>query len=367
MSAFFSSQFSIVCCLIDQVCHEGDPEAALVQYTTHSEALSAIRSTEAVLNNRFIKVFWHSKELQQKHEQTFGPKTETTDETESGVSSSGPSKGSIKDRLGPKVSETESVLTAVNASGTISRTVFDPSKLKKNNFNNTSKDNSNPTDANNSQTDGEKTNLSPKKKSPMADKTNKKEICEKQTKSLVELIEYQKKLMAKLEKCTTDGEKKEIKDTIAMIEEKVKLLNEEIKNLMSQKKTVKKPKTKEELRAEILNLELDLYNKMQNNELSNEEIKEQINKINKLKKMEKSFSIRGRRGSFAARSRGLSRRGGYYGRGIDSLHKVDRRTRKLLIPDINEDDITDLLEHLAVSLVFYLLYAFNRFGLKLQI
>ncbi|CAG2183784.1 unnamed protein product, partial [Oppiella nova] len=34
-----------------QVCHEGDPEAALVQYASHGEALAAIRSTEAVLNN----------------------------------------------------------------------------------------------------------------------------------------------------------------------------------------------------------------------------------------------------------------------------------------------------------------------------
>lgn len=43
-----------------QVNFGGDPEAALVTFQLPSEAKSAYRSTEAVLNNRFIKVFWHN-------------------------------------------------------------------------------------------------------------------------------------------------------------------------------------------------------------------------------------------------------------------------------------------------------------------
>lgn len=43
-----------------QVCYEGDPEAAIITFSSHAEANAAYRSTEAVLNNRFIKVFWHS-------------------------------------------------------------------------------------------------------------------------------------------------------------------------------------------------------------------------------------------------------------------------------------------------------------------
>lgn len=42
-----------------QVAYEGDPEAALIQFATHAEAKAAISSTEAVLNNRFIKMYWH--------------------------------------------------------------------------------------------------------------------------------------------------------------------------------------------------------------------------------------------------------------------------------------------------------------------
>ena len=43
-----------------QVNFGGDPEAALVTFQIPAEAKAAYRSTEAVLNNRFIKVFWHN-------------------------------------------------------------------------------------------------------------------------------------------------------------------------------------------------------------------------------------------------------------------------------------------------------------------
>ena len=43
-----------------QVNFNGDPEAALVTFQMPIEAKNAYRSTEAVLNNRFIKVFWHN-------------------------------------------------------------------------------------------------------------------------------------------------------------------------------------------------------------------------------------------------------------------------------------------------------------------
>lgn len=45
-----------------QISYDDDPEAAIVTFSTHAEANVAYRSTEAVLNNRFIKVFWHSQQ-----------------------------------------------------------------------------------------------------------------------------------------------------------------------------------------------------------------------------------------------------------------------------------------------------------------
>lgn len=41
--------------------YENNPESALVKFSNNFEATSAIRSTEAVLNNRFIKVCWLNK------------------------------------------------------------------------------------------------------------------------------------------------------------------------------------------------------------------------------------------------------------------------------------------------------------------
>ncbi|XP_060808943.1 RNA-binding protein 26 isoform X2 [Amyelois transitella] len=49
-----------------QVCFEGDPEAALITFSNPTEANIAYKSTEAVLNNRFIKVFWHNPENKQE-------------------------------------------------------------------------------------------------------------------------------------------------------------------------------------------------------------------------------------------------------------------------------------------------------------
>lgn len=43
-----------------QVCYDGDLEAALITYATRLEAMAAYKSTIPILNNRFIKVFWHT-------------------------------------------------------------------------------------------------------------------------------------------------------------------------------------------------------------------------------------------------------------------------------------------------------------------
>ncbi|KRZ61909.1 Protein SWAP [Trichinella nativa] len=44
-----------------RVCYEGDPQAALITYMTRPQALAAYKSTDPILNNRFIRVFWHNQ------------------------------------------------------------------------------------------------------------------------------------------------------------------------------------------------------------------------------------------------------------------------------------------------------------------
>ncbi|KAL9973174.1 hypothetical protein ACROYT_G019591 [Oculina patagonica] len=50
-----------------QVCAFGDPEAALVQFSHHSEAKAAYSCPDAVLANRFIRVFWHNPDRHQNN------------------------------------------------------------------------------------------------------------------------------------------------------------------------------------------------------------------------------------------------------------------------------------------------------------
>lgn len=39
--------------------YQNDPEGALIQFASPDEARRAMQSTEAVLNNRFIRVHWY--------------------------------------------------------------------------------------------------------------------------------------------------------------------------------------------------------------------------------------------------------------------------------------------------------------------
>lgn len=65
-----------------QVAFGGDPEAALIQYTKNEEARRAISSIEAVLNNRFICVYWHREpgitSVPQQQEQSSGGQAATS-------------------------------------------------------------------------------------------------------------------------------------------------------------------------------------------------------------------------------------------------------------------------------------------------
>ena len=49
-----------------QIKYDNDPEGAVVQFASHPEAAAAHRCPEAVLGNRFIKLFWHNKDQEKQ-------------------------------------------------------------------------------------------------------------------------------------------------------------------------------------------------------------------------------------------------------------------------------------------------------------
>ena len=90
-----------------QINFENDPEAALVTFSSPDEAFRAYKSTEAVLNNRFIRVYWHNKEKVRSYfnKQAWKPQNTNSclivflQENEDG-DGSGAGRVSVKDRLG---------------------------------------------------------------------------------------------------------------------------------------------------------------------------------------------------------------------------------------------------------------------------
>jgi hypothetical protein len=119
-----------------QVRYQGDPEAAVVQFSSHAEASAAHRCPEAVLNNRFIKLFWHNKE-QEKQDPAPEKETETDDIRTSSTSGRDSKKEeqseidkdrvSVKDRLDIKPPEDMTFPPKA------SRPVLNPNLLRKSN------------------------------------------------------------------------------------------------------------------------------------------------------------------------------------------------------------------------------------------
>lgn len=82
---------------------DNDAEAALVEYSSNAEALAAYRSTEAVLNNRFIKVFWHNSSNSNNSHSTnhsAGDKPKDAEGERTDAEKSAGEKKPIRDRLG---------------------------------------------------------------------------------------------------------------------------------------------------------------------------------------------------------------------------------------------------------------------------
>ena len=57
------SRISVICL---QVSAFGQPDIALIQFATNFEAHKAISCADAVLGNRFIRIFWHKSEAEQQ-------------------------------------------------------------------------------------------------------------------------------------------------------------------------------------------------------------------------------------------------------------------------------------------------------------
>lgn len=341
-----------------QVAYQNDPEGALIQFASPDEAKRAMQSTEAVLNNRFIRVHWfrenggegqsqgqsHSQQqpqaqpamqpsatsLKQSVKDRLGPLLTSNSEPsqDSCVASQNPSKVSVKERLGFSAKPAAPVEKVFSTSMGLTKTVFNPAALKA----------------------AQKTTEEALKKKQEALRLQQ-DVRKKKQEILEKHIETQKLLISKLEKNKTmkAEDKAKIMETLGTLTKSITKLQEEIKGVSSSSSLLRTAKSKAQAQKELLDAELDLYKKTQAGEdTALLKIKYTQLQIEAAKRGLLSPG-RGRgapaRGRGALRARGRGSRG--RGRGVPLHAVVDHRPRALEISGFTEAERVDLLPHFA--------------------
>lgn len=366
-----------------QVSFEGDPEAALVTFSSHAEANAAYRSTEAVLNNRFIKVFWHNN-TEGKQENVPPPRPSVKDRlgVPNPVSSS-----KVLNALQPKASlalKSEAVEKVIMSGNNLTKTVYIPTALKKQ---------ENPIVSSSNIQENSKAQAAAaikKTQEILAVKETLKKKQEEKRKEALKLtadlrkrkqdlldkqLAQQKLLIERLEKGGVAPEQREaLMTTIKKLQESIEKIRKDLSGgvvqvgastannssvVCSKKQSVKSPviakKSKEEAQREILDAELDLFTRQQ----EGGDTSELQRKVAELKMEAHSLGLlqgstphtRSHHRSAVHVNRSLTRmtRGSSFrGRGRGFTHVcVDHRPTKVLVSGYEEDEKTEVLAHFA--------------------
>ncbi|XP_027886811.1 RNA-binding protein 27 isoform X3 [Xiphophorus couchianus] len=352
-----------------QVVFGGDPEAALIQYTKNEEARRAISSIEAVLNNRFIRVYWHRE-----------PSTNTTgQEPTSGSQGPGsvPGQGLPHSNMHKGIKQHSPGAYVLNntvpkhhlnaAPGTTIATKTDgmnPSSDALVVAPNTQKGPYAATAAKSSSKSLGKTGKALEVQEAIKKKQEamklQQDMRKKKQEMLKTQIECQKALINRLEKnrAMKPEERANIMKTLKELTEKITQLQNEMNptsQVSSGKTNHSQPKTKTDAQKELLDAELDFHKKIS----SGEDTTDLKRKLVELRVEAKRLGLiipptgRGRgRGKMApdpgamhagrgrSRSREMMARGGVVNRMV-----VDHRPRTLAILGITQDEKEELMPH----------------------
>ncbi|XP_026278261.1 zinc finger protein swm isoform X2 [Frankliniella occidentalis] len=386
-----------------QVQFEGDPEAALVTFSSHAEANAAYRSTEAVLNNRFIKVFWHNNNNNNGANSNEQGKQENVP----------PMKPSVRERLGapvppmqvkvlntkvaPQLTDEEIEEQVMMSGNSLTKTLFIKKEVSPapaptpvlasaqvNKAQAVAKLQAQQAAAaaamklKMQEVAAAKQNIRKKQEEKRREamqitadlRKRKQELLEKQ-------LDQQKQLIQRLEKQDiTKEQRQEVLNTIKSLQESVEKIRKDLATVMGSTantikvtaaKLVKSPpstktpptnlvkKTKEEAQREILDAELDLISKQQEGadtaelqrkvailkmEAANQAIVQAPTKA--VRGALRTVRGRGITRAVAARNPALYRSGGGF-----TGHSVDHRPSKILVSGYEEDDKVDVLAHFA--------------------
>ncbi|KAI5614572.1 RNA-binding protein 26, partial [Silurus asotus] len=346
-----------------QVAYKNDPESALIQFESPEEAKRAIQSTEAVLNNRFIKMHWHRDDgppgiqthtplnmsvqqpeatsLKQSVKDRLGPLPSNSteplqDATPPSQSSQSAARSSVKDRLGFSKPAATADGKVFSTSTGLTKTFYNPAALKPGQKGGVTGTAASMEDALKKKQEALKLQQDVRKK--------KQEILEKH-------IETQKLLISKLEKnkLMKAEDKAQLMQTLNTLTDSITKLQEEIKSLSSAHTLHGGIKTKAQAQKELLDTELDLYKKTQAGE-DTAQLKLRYTQL-QLEAAKRGILTPGRgrgahtRGRGTTRGRGRGIRG--RARGVPNHAVVDHRPRALEISAFSEADRVDLLPHFA--------------------
>ncbi|KAK6475752.1 RNA-binding protein 27-like [Huso huso] len=335
-----------------QVVFGGDPEAALIQYTVNEEARRAISSTEAVLNNRFIRVYWHRENNEQQQQQTPSQAASVVPQH------ANVHKGSIEwfSRLSQKMKtfcdndgamavnkadplHTGFIQTRVfcfrslglNTSASHLKAVYSSPVMKM-----TSKPMAKSTKAVEAHEAMKKKQETLKLQQDMRKK--KQEMLEKQ-------IECQKVLINRLEKNKNmkPEERANIMKTFKELTDKISQLKDEIKPNSSTPVKSTQPKTKIDAQKELLDAEMDFHKKLSSGE-DTTDLKKKLGQL-QVEAARLGLIPTGRGKAPLVRGRGRGRGRSVRGRGVMNHMVVDHRPRALAILGVTKEEKEELMPH----------------------
>jgi len=309
-----------------QVHFEGDPGSALLTYTSSDEANTAFNSSEAIMNNRFIKVFWHRE------------------------------RGNIKERLNV-ISDRNNVLVPMeekdvdmNKEISQERSEAEEVKLKE---------------------EKAKAILAIQKNQEMLQSKHEqmKSVEEKRKSALVQqeelikskhdlldgLIEQQKALISKLEKgkaIIKVDEKNKIMKLLKELTASIDRTKEDIKTSLNV--GTGKFRTQSEIEKELLDAEMELFTLQQDGEGDTFDAQQKVNAL-RFEASRGGYSPntrppRGRGVYYRGRGRGYSPRGAYSGRSrgrgmVVGTTNIDRRPCSILVTGFDWEEKDEVVAH----------------------
>lgn len=309
-----------------EVFYNRDPEAALIQFQTHSEAAIAHSSTDAVLNNRFIQVFWHKED---KNKIDDKEKAENVTQLKEVFTNNSEVVNNDKMRLTnssrvfnaeKKTPEKIAERSVVYSRGNICRTVYNPAVLKK-------VDSSTSSSSHVAQKEDKKVN-------------KKLELYKKKQDFLESQLKHQKLILEKLGTAKNDKEKALLKKMLESLGANIKECQQDLKNFLKQCNSQKTPAvvTKTEAEKMLLDAELDLYNTLNkcDSDAQQDTAEILLLKVHELKQKAKALGLKE-----SARDIGLKakRRHLQFSKSNNStLLKIDNRPKTLLVSGIQDKD-----------------------------